>query len=202
MRAQALADAIFVTYPLTFLAVAGVHHVLLLWFDILRLYQLYLPPLLLVSRLILQNSKCESLADVLDHLRLVFSDKTACATVACSKSPRSRTVKRTTFGFSSCRLSCSWYGPARSLLPINPDHSYPQLRACPRSSTSPFSPPRSLTCPSTSGPAGTPRRPYFFSACSPSPRRTFPLRSSPSPGCSLARGARRQATSSGVQWAT
>jgi hypothetical protein len=92
--------------------------------------------------------------------------------------------------------------PSPSLLPINTDHSYPQLRACPRSSTSPFSPPRSPTCPSTSGPAGTPRRPYPFLACSPSPRHTFPLPSSPFPGCSLARGARRQATSSGVQWVT
>lgn len=75
-------------------------------------------------------------------------------------------------------------------------------RACPRYSTSPFSPPRSPTCPSTSGRAGTPRRPSRCLACSPSPRRTFPLRSSPSPGCSRARGARRQATSLDVRWAT
>ena len=35
--------------------------------------------------------------------------KTACATAACSKSPHSRTVKRTTSGSSSSPLSCSWY---------------------------------------------------------------------------------------------
>jgi hypothetical protein len=35
---------------------------------------------------------------------------TACATAACSKSPHSRIVKRTTSGSSSCHLSCSWYG--------------------------------------------------------------------------------------------
>ena len=73
-----------------------------------------------------------------------------------------------------------------SLLPINPDHSYPQPRACHLSSISHFSPPRSPTCPSTFGGAGTLRRPYPFSACSSSPCRTFPLRSSLFPGCSLA----------------
>ena len=146
----------------------------------------------------LSNIKCESLADDLDHSCLIFSDKTACATAACSKSPRSRAVKRTNFGSSFSCLSCSWYGFPNQTVPM---HNSSIARAFPRSSISPFSPPCSPTCPSTSGHAGTPRRSYPSLACSPSPRRVFPLRSSPSPGCSwhsLARGARRLATSSGV----
>ena len=91
-------------------------------------------------------------------------------------------------------------------LPISPPSSphltpnfsfYP--RAYPHSSTSPFSPPRSPTCPSTSGPADIPQRPSRSLVCSPSQHLIFPLPSLPSPGCSLARGALRQAISSDVR---
>jgi hypothetical protein len=53
---------------------------------------------------------------------------TACATAACSKSPHSRTVKRTTSGSSSSHLSCSWYGfsfPPSS--PHQPVHLIPNF---------------------------------------------------------------------------
>ena len=76
------------------------------------------------------------------------------------------------------------------------------FRACPRSSTSPSSPPRSPTCRYTFGPAGTQQRPFRFSAYSPSPRHISPLRSSRSPGCSLARGALPRATSWAALWDT
>ncbi len=50
--------------------------------------------------------KCKGKTSLLTIVSLV----SACATAACSKSPHSRIVKRTTSGSSFYHLSCSWYG--------------------------------------------------------------------------------------------
>lgn len=88
--------------------------------------------------------------------------------------------------------------------PDDPPHPnfYFHPRAYPHSSTSPFSPPRSPTCPSTFGPADIPRHPSRSLVCSPSQPLIFHLPLLRSPGCSLARGALRQAISLDVQLAT
>ena len=87
---------------------ADVDDVLLLWFDILGLC---LPSLFLVSPL-LKISFSPFKDNDTNHIVFIYfaSHITACATAACSKSPHSRTVKRTTSGSSSSHLSCSWYG--------------------------------------------------------------------------------------------
>lgn len=110
---------------------------------------------------------------------------------------------------SSLMLLVRTHDPSSSLpkpKPLIPSRPRPRLaqsiRAYPRSSTSPSSPPRSPTCRSTFGPAGTRRRPSRSSACSPSRPRTSPLPSSHSPGCSPGHGAPRRATSSGARSAT
>jgi hypothetical protein len=91
---------------------ARIHHVLLLWHHILGLC---LPPLLFVSRYrftpLDQSLTCST--------RMTFP-QTACAIVACSKNPRSRTVKRTTFGSCSSPLLCSWYAPSLTFPLISP----------------------------------------------------------------------------------
>jgi len=82
-------------------AMAGVHHVLLLWFDIAGLC---LPPLLLVS-IKLSRPKAKLLADRTLSTRIPTAmTTTACVIAACSKSPRSQTAKQTTFGSSSFPL--------------------------------------------------------------------------------------------------
>ncbi len=156
------------------------HHILLLWLYIPRLC---LPPVLLVS--VSDVSPPNNVLTVFGNSPLTTA--TACATAACSKSPRSRTAKQTTSGSSFSPLSCFSYvsHPTPPLCTYLLERALisDSSRAYPRSSTSPSSPRRSPTCRSTFGPAGTPPRPFRSSACSPSPRRTSPLRSSRSPGC-------------------
>jgi hypothetical protein len=84
---------------------AGIHHLLLLWHHILGLC---LPPLLFVSRYRFTTSQSMLLLRFNLHA-FPQKKKTACAIVACSKNPRSQTVKPTTSGSSSFPLSCSWY---------------------------------------------------------------------------------------------
>ena len=179
---------------------ASVHHVLLLWFDF--------PGLCLPSLLFVSEPFETFLTDDSYHHHS--------ALLACSFSQQnsmrySRMLEESSFAnrkadyfwllFLSSLMLLVRLPPPSLTHPSSCDISFIP-RAYPRYSTSPSSPPRSPTCPSTSGRAGTPRRPSHSLVCSPSPRRTFPLLSSPSPGCSRARGARRQAISSDVRWAT
>jgi hypothetical protein len=85
-------------------AMADGHHVLLLWLYILRLC---LPPVLLVS----VSSHLPNVTTRANRIGLFPrpTTATACAIAVCSKSPRSRTAKRTTSGSYFSPLSCSWY---------------------------------------------------------------------------------------------
>ena len=94
---------------------ADVHDVLLLRFDI---FGLCLPPLLFVS---FSKTKTRDNTFALTNIISFALHITACATAACSKSPHSRTVKRTTSGSSSSHLSCSWCGfSSRPMIPLIP----------------------------------------------------------------------------------
>ena len=146
---------------------AGVHDVLLLWFDILGLC---LPPLFFVS----EHVRTLSLTNDSYHHS---------ASLAYSFSQQKNSMRYSRMleesSFANRKADYFWLLFLSSLMllvrPPSPlphaQHSHANIsfipRACPRYSTSPFSPPRSPTCPSTSGRAGTPRRPSRSLACSP-----------------------------------
>jgi hypothetical protein len=186
----------------------SLHHVLLLWFDIVGLC---LPSLLLVSLSFYLGRQLN---------KQLIACHVAFPTFFKSDSMRySRMLEESSFAnrkadyfwllfLSSLMLLVrkSFILTPSLILQIDGLFSFyalpSSIRAYPRSSTSPSFPLHSPTCRSTFGPVGTQRRPFRSSACSPSPRPTSPLRSSRSPGCSPARGVLRRVTSSGAQWDT
>jgi hypothetical protein len=182
---------------------AGVHDVLLLWFDILGLC---LPPLFFVSLLRFDLFKDKDESKTL-LLTIIVSFASPCNSMRYS-----RMLEESSFANRKADYFWLLFLSSLMLLVGHPTSStlpshcklvfYYHPRVYPHSSTSPFSPPRSPTCPSTFGPADIPQRPSRSLVCSPSQHLIFHLPSLHSPGCSLARGALRQAISSDVQSAT